>query len=401
MLKVGFDISALDSSFKSHAHRGIGRYVRELKNHFDSQADLQNQVRLGFFDHTNVQHPRLMDLITAATPVGRQTLKQQLCYPIGLKKIIKSNGFDYLHFPAHMDAPSWKLKNYVLTVLDLIPLVCETLYRPDKPGWRFKLARWLEIKAIKNASLIIAISENTARDVKNLLGIPAERIFVTPLGVDDRFFDKPDDETMARVAKLYNIAPCSEFILYVGGIDQRKNMPGLIKAFDGVVSQCREKGEPTPILLMGGDISNDSQYPRLVELIREHGLEENVKLLGFLPEADLLAMFHLSTVFVFPSLYEGFGLPPLEAMASGLPVVSSNSSSMPETLSGAAVLVDPANSDLIAKEIYCLLRDSERRRDLAEKGKIRARSFSWRNTGEKTLAAYRQLLQADRRDEAY
>lgn len=169
MFTVGLDTSALDPSFKAHAGRGIGRYVTELKKYFDRNDE--STLKVGFFDHRSLRAPSWLERSIASLPAGRETVRQQIVYPLSLK-LSRSAAFNVMHFPAHMDAPSWSMRRYIITVLDLIPLVCADLYKADRPGWRYRLARWLEIRAIKNASLVLAISENTARDVVRLLDIP-------------------------------------------------------------------------------------------------------------------------------------------------------------------------------------------------------------------------------------
>jgi len=387
MFKIGFDTSALDPGFKAHAQRGIGRYVKELKSFFENSKAVGIDVQ--FFDYTFINSPKFAEKIFELVPVGRQTLKQQIYYPL-LYRRGRLADFNFLHFPAHMDVPSWSMKNYVLTVLDLIPLVCRDMYEADRPGFKFRFARWLEIQAIKNAALIIAISENTAKDVNKLLGIPMDRIIVTPLGVGSEFFKETSPAAMEQVRTKFDIPLDRKIVLYVGGIDQRKNISGLIKSFKALVEMSATKGQQIPVLALAGNIQKDRQYPRLLSLIAEHGLQDLVKLLGYVPDKDLSALYATSSVFFFPSLYEGFGLPPLEAMASGTPVVSSNTSSMPEVLSGAASLVDPGDHVQAAREISYLLNNSEHAKTMSNLGKNRAAKYTWSKTGEKTLEAYKR-----------
>jgi len=389
MFKIGFDTSALDISFKAHAQRGIGRYVRELKNFFETTE--KNGLDVEFFDYTFIKSPRVTEKIFDLIPVGRQTLKQQLYYPL-MYRGKKFSDFNFLHFPAQMDVPSWSMKHYVLTVLDLIPLVCRDMYEADRPGLKFKFARWLEIQAIKNASLIIAISENTAKDVNKILGVPEDRILVTPLGVGAEFFKEASPAEMEAVRRKYELPLEQKIVLYVGGIDQRKNIEGLIKSFKTLVGMSREKESSSPMLVLAGNIQNDRQYPRLLSLISEHALDELVKPLGYVPDKELSALYATSAVFFFPSLYEGFGLPPLEAMAAGTPVVSSNTSSMPEVLSGAAALVDPGDYLQAAREMSSVLENSEHAKNMSKLGQKRAAEYTWERTGVKTLEAYKKAV---------
>jgi alpha-1,3-rhamnosyl/mannosyltransferase len=290
-----------------------------------------------------------------------------------------------------MDAPSWSGKPYVLTVLDLIPLVCRDLYASVTPTWRFRLARWLELRAIRGAALIVAISRHTARDVERILGVPPERIVVTPLGVDEMFFgnEGPVDEAGVRARR--GIPPERPIILYVGGIDQRKNYRGLIDTFAEVLRGCAERGQPIPVLVLVGKIATDKEYPRLKAAIAARGVEDAVIEAGFVPDAELVALYRASAVFLFPSLYEGFGMPPLEALAAGLPVVSSGTSAMPEVIESAGLLYDPTDAVAGARAVLDVLSDSALRTTLVRAGRARAREFTWRRTGELTLGAYEAL----------
>lgn len=388
VFKVGLDISALDENFKEHSLRGIGRYVRELNNYFMQHRDPELQV--GNFDHRDFMDRGLINRAIDLLPAGKNTVRQQIVYPLRLRGK-KGQEFDLLHFPAHMDAPSWSVKNYVITVLDLIPLVLSDLYKANKAGWRFKFARWLEIKAIKNASLVIAISENTAHDVNRILGVPTDRIVVTHLGVDSKFFNASEEIGSGELLKKYGVQHNRPIILYVGGIDPRKNYKILLEAFKEVLRRRKERNLTAPVLFMSGRIERDREFPRLTSLIKEHALEADVVMPGFIEDRDLLKIFSVSSAFFFPSLYEGFGLTPLEAMAAGVPVVASNTSCMPEVLGSDAILRDPTDVRAMAEGLEALLESPELRKEYSERGKKRAQNFTWQKTGQKTYEAYRSL----------
>ena len=151
MFSVGFDTSALDEGFKSHAHRGIGRYVRELTCYFNRQQNSASAVQVGYFNHLSFVSGRIVKPLLKSLPAGVNTVRQQLLFPLQLSTGATSK-FDCVHFPAHMDAPSWSHKPCIVTVLDLIPLILKDLYLPERGNFRFHFARWLEIRAIRRVA---------------------------------------------------------------------------------------------------------------------------------------------------------------------------------------------------------------------------------------------------------
>ena len=186
-----------------------------------------------------------------------------------------------------------------------------------------------------------------------------------------------------RVRERYQLH--DEFVLYAGNVKPHKNLGRLIEAFHLV----RNRGlDHLKLVLIGDEIS---KYAALRRAVHQHQLHKYVRFLGYLPEDTLAVMYRLAGVFVFPSLYEGFGLPPLEAMASGTPVVTSNVSSLPEVAGEAALLVNPYEPAAIADGIHSVLTDESIRRDLRQKGLARAGQFSWEASAQRVLEIYRQV----------
>jgi len=274
--------------------------------------------------------------------------------------------------------------------MDLIPLVLENLYRPGRNGLKYKLARKLELAALKNATHIIAISQTTADDVHSVLGVPRERITVTHLGIGEKFFDRNEDMDEEKIRAKFNFGDVP-LVLYVGGIDQRKNIPVMFKIFREVVNDYEEKHGVPPLLVLAGDIEKDRHFPALIALRDKLNLGAYVKILGYLPDSELIELYRCSALFLFPSLYEGFGLPPLEAMAAGLAVVSSNRSVMPEVLGESALYFNPDDISEGASQVLHCLREESLRNELIVKGKEQARRFTWETTAKETLAVYRYI----------
>lgn len=406
MVPVAFDVSALDPNFKGHAQRGIGRYVSELKKYFDSTRD--DEVVLSYFNHKDLLTTGVAGALVDALPVGRTTLRQQFLYPFRLQSgSLKHQQF--VHFPAHMDAPAWSRKPYILTVLDLIPLVLKDLYKANRSGPRFHFARWLEITSIRHASLLIAISEHTAQDIVRVLGIPRDRIVVTPLGVDASFFTIAEhrkrkvagDEKILdqgqQLRESLKIPQGRPILLYVGGHDERKNIERLIHISREVIahhsSSSSSRNDSTtnlsPILVLAGKVGSEQEAYRLRTALERHKMQNDCISLGYVPDEELRKLYCESELFLFPSLYEGFGLPPLEAMAAGLPVVCSSASSLPEVVGDCGVLFDPVSVEEGVRGVLSILEDKQRAATVSQSAEQRARYFTWEKTGKATIEAYK------------
>lgn len=394
--RIGLDLRPTEAGFKAHAGRGTGRYVQELVARLFAQDPDKTGfgfVPLGSADlWAGSWEAKLLDKL----PAGKQTVGTQVMLP----RRLQSLGLDMMHFFAHGDAPARrcmasKAVPQIVTVLDLIPLKFPHLYRASKSNWRFKLARYVELEAIRRSVGVLAISEATKRDVVELLGVRPERVFVTPLAVGDVFAARPLTDFRAsmvakrsEIAGLQDINPQADVILYVGGIDPRKNVPFLLKVFAELL-RLRDYVNP-PVLAIAGKIDSDDQYPKLLQTIAELGLTDQVRLLGFVSDEELVSLYQGASVLAFPSLYEGFGFPVLEAMACGCPVVAARNSSIPEVTGRAAMLIADNDTDGWVRALDTFLRSGEMQQEYSLRGINRADEFSWERTAELTLAAYRQ-----------
>ncbi len=229
----------------------------------------------------------------------------------------------------------------------------------------------------RRAARVLAVSENTKREVVEILGVPPERVVVTHDAVREHF--RPPDPAALEAFRVAKGLP-ERFVLYVGTLEPRKNLTTLFEAYAEVARR-----HDAPLLVGGGKgWLYDAVFRRLEEL----GLRERVRFVGYIEEEELPLWYAAATVFVFPSIYEGFGMPPLEAMACGTPVITSNSSSLPEVVGDAGLMVPPRDAAAFAAAIGRVLGDAELRQAMRERGLARARAFDWRVTAERTLAAY-------------
>jgi glycosyltransferase involved in cell wall biosynthesis len=238
------------------------------------------------------------------------------------------------------------------------------------------------------AKRIMAVSEATRRDVHDALGIPADRIRLAYNAPNPDFFRPAQAERTRSILERYQID--YPFLLYAGNIRPQKNIPRLVEAF----AVAREHLSRHPVyrnlhlIVIGDEIS---RYPSVRRAVIQTRVEKAVRFLGFVPFEALRIFFQSAALFVFPSLYEGFGLPPLEAMATGTPVVASNVSALPEVLGDAALLVNPENVFEIARGIQDALLDQDLREELIARGKAQAARYSWERTAREVLEVYREV----------
>ena len=295
---------------------------------------------------------------------------------------------DVCHWPFE-DAAIFRIPGaaHVVTIHDVL-----VLRFPDVLNPGYVTARTRRLQAIaRHATRIIADSDNTRRDAINLLGIAAERIDVIPLAADPALRPPEDRAVQENTLGRYGLRD-QDYILYVGKIEPRKNVVRLATAFKAVIAQAPDL---TTRLVLAGSSRGlpDPTYRALQEL----GLGGRLLMPGRVPSEDLPALLHGARAVAYVSLYEGFGLPPLEAMACGTPVVASNTSSIPEVVGNAGLLVDPYDVAAIAAALHRVLTDDALRTDLAARSLRRATHFSWAKTAELTLESYRAALAHRRR----
>jgi glycosyltransferase involved in cell wall biosynthesis len=240
--------------------------------------------------------------------------------------------------------------------------------------------------AARRSDRILTVSEASKRDILHFFNVPPEKIVVVYNAIDEHFRVTPAEEDVARVRERYQLD--HQFVLYVGNIKPHKNLVRLIEAF----AELRRTGfDEVKLLIIGDQIS---KLPALRRAVHGHKLHKHVRFLGYVSDQTLGVLYRLASAFVFPSLYEGFGLPPLEAMASGTPVVISNVSSLPEVAGDAAVLVDPYDVESIVDGMRRILSDPALAAELRRKGVERAREFSWERSVAKTRQVYQQVVDA-------
>jgi glycosyltransferase involved in cell wall biosynthesis len=357
---------------------GIGTYIRNLLRHL---ARLDQQTEFVLFCRP-VDAPGLAALGPNFRPVpersGSYSVSEQLMIPLALRR----EGIELFHAP-HYVLPALVPCRSVVTIHDCIHLMFPQ-YLPGRGALTY--ARTSISIAARRSTRVLTVSESSKRDILRFVDVPAEKIDVIYNAYDERFGVEPAEEDVVRVRERYQLH--DEFVLYAGNVKPHKNLERLIEAFHLV----RNRGlDHLKLVLIGDDIS---KYAALRRAVHQHQLHKYVRFLGYLPEETLAVLYRLAGVFVFPSLYEGFGLPPLEAMASGTPVVTSNVSSLPEVAGDAAVLVDPYSPESIASGIFSVLSDERIRLNLRVKGLARARQFSWESSVRRVREIYGHVSSA-------
>jgi glycosyltransferase involved in cell wall biosynthesis len=290
---------------------------------------------------------------------------------------------DVYHAPHYVLPPATPCPS-VVTIHDCIHLMFPQ-YLPNRAAHAYaKASLW---SAVRRSHRILTVSEASKRDILRFFNVAPEKIVVVYNAIDERFWKAPAEEDVTRVRERYQLD--HGFVLYVGNIKPHKNLVRLIEAFD----LLRRQFDEMKLLIIGDEIS---KLPALRRAVHTHKLHKHVRFLGYLPDETLAILYRLAAVFVFPSLYEGFGLPPLEAMACGTPVVTSNVSSLPEVTGDAAVLVDPYDVESIVAGIERVLTDPVLNAELRRKGVARARAFSWEQSVARTLQLYEEVGGASR-----
>lgn len=377
-MRIGIDYTA---AIRQRA--GIGRYTREL---ITALLSLESPHRYTLFAATGglrawdwrseIGRSRIPNLRFRTLPISDEWLArlwQRLCLPIPVEAV--TGVLDLFYSPDFVLPPTLPRTRTLLTVHDLSFLRCPEAFVPA-------LRRYLERvvpRSVARADRVLADSEATRADLIALLGVLPEKVQVLYSGVHPRFCPQSGPDEAARLRARYGLGD-APYILSVGTLQPRKNYVRLIQAFTCVRI---DEFADLQLVIAGGHgwlyeetLAEAEKYPN------------RVRILGFVDESDLPALYRNAVLFVFPSWYEGFGLPVLEAMACGVPVVCSNASSLPEVAGDAALLVDPLDTDGLAAAMARVLEDPDLRREMIAKGIAQAARFTWAQAARQLLATF-------------
>jgi glycosyltransferase involved in cell wall biosynthesis len=375
-MRILFDISPA-----VHRHGGLGRYASELLSAL-LQIDRDNDYhafysKLGAGEQVDPPLDRLPahSLGLPAKPWRMSVLLAELAH-VPMDPWLPA--CDLFHATEHL-LPPLRRAGSVFTIHDLIFL--------HFPEYHLPLNRWylslMLPRFLQRADALIAVSENTKRDVVKLMQIPPDKITVIYEGVNPAYRPLDNGTARDRVCEKYHLP--AEYILYFATLEPRKNLLALLDAYHAL--HARE--QTMPALVVAG--RKGWLYQPVFERVRELGLEDRVHFTGWVDEQDAPMIMNAALVFVYPSLYEGFGLPPLEAMACGTPVICSNASALPEVVGDGGLLFEPRDVGALANAIARVLADADLRTQLRARGIEQARKFTWERAARETLAVYQTL----------
>ncbi len=373
---------AIDARFYGSIGKGLGRYTQKLIENLE-ELDFTNEYVI-FLRRENWDEyqPRNSNFSKVLADIKWYTLKEQFAIP----KIIKKHKPDLVHFP-HFNIPIFYRKPFVVTIHDLILFHFPTKKATTLSSLKYffkKIGHRLVItNAVKKSRKIIAVSNNTKKDILNYFSVSPNKIEVTYEAVDIRA--KPNHLLPEWIIENYGII--KPYILYVGNSYPHKNLERLVLAF-----KILKKRHPNLKLVLVG--KEDYFYRRLKKFVYENQAKD-VIFTGYVEDDDLPAVYREALAYVFPSLYEGFGLPPLEAMARRTPVIASKSSCIPEILGNAAEYFEGRAVSEMAEKIEAVITDKQRQAELIAAGEKQVQKYSWRKLAEQTLEIYLAAAKGD------
>jgi glycosyltransferase involved in cell wall biosynthesis len=364
-VRIGFDARSIDRS-------GVGTYTRNLLRHL---AHAEAEVVVFCMDHKKdlVPESEHFTLVSANMPPWAGP-------GAAFASLVRDVGVDLIHVPSHL-APFRLDVPLVATIHDVIPLFYPRSVR--NPLARMVYRRRLQ-HTVREARYIITVSQISCSALSGYAGVDPEKVRVIRNGVSEQFRPVTDTDRLDAVRHSYSLP--ERFALWVGEFRPHKNLEFLLAAWNSIVV---EAGEPLPLVLAG---AQEEGFEKIKRESERRGLAGLVRFPGFIRETDIAAVYSAATVFVFPSLYEGFGLPPLEAMACGTPCVVSNSSSLPEVTGRAAMMFNPTSVEQFRECVVRVLKDQELRDKLCAEGLRQSALFSWERATQETLEVYRRTL---------
>ncbi|GIV16938.1 MAG: glycosyl transferase family 1 [Armatimonadota bacterium] len=370
-MRIGINVHLLSTT-----HTGIQHYIRALVPELVMQATTHQVVLYGEPSQLPVPAGERVRWISTPRPLrsgSQRVLWEQLVLP----HLLRRDDVDVFFSPAFILPMRWNGAG-VVTVHDLNFEVSPETIHPVRRAYLRRITRW----SVRRARRVIAISQSTASDIAHLYGVSEEKLAVIPYGLDAIF--TPDNARALEPVVRQRYSLPDRFLLFVGTLEPRKNLPRLLDAY----ALARRHTDLPPLVLAGAP---GWQNKHILTQARELGIEEHVVFAGYISREHLPGVYAGASALLYPSLYEGFGLPPLEAMGCGTPVLASNTSAMPEVVGDGGVLVDPRDVQQIADGILRIARDEQLRRQVIGQGLERAKRFRWDEAARCTLEVLKEV----------
>lgn len=377
--------------------RGFGRFTRELlaalievdtQNEYLFFADGQTAATCTFPSEAALVPARTDRAATdAASSSGRRSFRDVWA----LTRTVLAQDLDLFFFPAVYSY--YPILNRVKIVLTIHDVIADHHPGETFPNWKLKYFWKLKQRvALFQTDQLLTVSKYSKRSIGDYFGVPAPRISVITEGPHAAFEPLPDGDLMNEVLTRHGLEADERFLLYVGGISPHKNLGTLVEAFHDLI---KDEGQADLKLVLVGDYADDafhSDYPRLKAQIEAFDLEERVHFTGFVPDKDLAYLYNAASLLCFPSLEEGFGLPAVEAMACGTPVVASNRGSLPEIVGDAGRLFDPTSPRELQTVLKKVLSRPSLQDEMQQRGLARAEQFTWERAAEQTIDVFEELI---------
>lgn len=372
-MRIGIDATALPPQ-----PVGAGTYIVNLIRTF-AQLDHGHQFVVYAQQHGKEiiavpEQPGIEWVTLPDRSPAYRLIWEQTFFPI----LVKRKQVDLLH-SLHYTRPLFLPCASVVTFHDMTFFLYPQLHTRSK---RLFFPPAIRLSA-RLADAMITISENTRLDAIRLLNIPPDKIYGIPLAANESYRLITDQHLLESARPKYHLP--QEFMLYVGIVEPRKNVPMLLRCYHELLRQ----GTAIPLVIVG---RFGWMYEEVLRLVDELGLKDKVLFTGYVPSQDLPLIYNLAQVFVYPSIYEGFGLPPLEAMACGVPVITTAVSSMPEHVGEAGLLIPPQDEKALVEAMQKVLSDGTLRAQMSQKGRAQAAKFSWKRVAQETLQVYQRVL---------
>ncbi len=364
-------------------HFGFGTYLRNILRSLARLDQINRYLLVGWDDNGGEELPANF------VPIPYRVSERSPRNIYALHLLLRRHRAQVFHVPHYHWIPQSLPCPYVVTIHDLV----EFIYPPGRRSqWLSASMFSLVRRSLRGAARLVAVSHATRRDLMRVFAIPPERVDVVYNGIDERFLQGHASEAERQfIAERYAIH--YPFILYAGRVQRHKNIEKLIEAFAALKAELNKLGVYTDLklIIIGDELS---KHPHLRRTVIRSRIENDVRFLGFVPIESLRIFYDVAKVFAFPSRYEGFGMPPLEAMAHGTPVVTSNTSSLPEVVDQAALLVNPENVFDIMRGLRQALLDAPARERLKALGYRQVQQFSWDDAARRMIQIYGETADA-------